>query len=378
VMAGVWMLFMATPGVGAGYLWTWLLVVYFGFSITVLSHTSWAATLSAEYHQRSRIYAYWQTGNVIGMILILALPVVMALMKMGGGTAGGVQAQGLIIVIALPLMVALALWRVDEPRQTAAQAAMRATLGDYFRLLKRPTVLRILTTDLLMGLAPGVAGTLFFFYFMRVKAFDRIESLALLLIYFVAAIAGAVLWTRLAHRFGKSRTLVAACLVYAAVQVGVVFLPAGNFLLAIPFLVAAGIPYSAAPTLLRAMMADYGDEERLASGADRTGLLYAILTGTVKIGAALAASSLILLGWLGFDAANPAASTATSMMGLQVLYAVVPGAIGVLAALALVGYPLTEARHTEIRRLLGDKDAAPPPVPPEDALPLNVAAKPAE
>jgi hypothetical protein len=45
-------------------------------------------------------------------------------------------------------------------------------------------------------------------------------------------------------------------------------------------LVLAGLPYSAAPLLVRAMMADIGDEERLASGVDRTGLLYAIVNGT--------------------------------------------------------------------------------------------------
>ena len=41
-------------------------------------------------------------------------------------------------------------------------------------------------------------------------------------------------------------------------------------------LVLAGLPYSAAPVLVRSMMADIGDEERLESGVDKTGLLYAI------------------------------------------------------------------------------------------------------
>ena len=378
VMVGVWMLFMAQPGVGALHLWVWLIVVYFGYSIAVLSHTSWAATLTSDYHERSRVYAFWQTGNVVGMILILALPVLLAQTGFTRDTASGVQAQGWAIVIALPLMVALALWRVDEQRRRAQPAGSNATLADYFRLLRRPTVVRILLADLLMGLAPNVAGALFFFYFLRIKAFDRIEASALLLIYFVAAIGGAVIWTRLARRFGKSRTLVIACILYAAVQFGVPLLPSGNFLLAVPFLIAAGIPYSAAPTLLRAMMADFSDEERLITGADRTGLLFAILTGTVKIGAALAASSFIVLGALGFNAQDPALSTEASMIGLQALYAIVPGVIGLLAAWVIVGYPLTEARHAEILRQLGEKEAPPPPPLPEDVPLLNAAANLAE
>lgn len=374
LMLAVYMLFMAKPGVTTGYLWLWLIVVYGGYSIGVLSHTSWAAKLTTDYHERSRIYGFWQTGNVIGMIMILAMPLVMSLISKGIGQEGILHGQGWFIVLLLPLMMLLALWRVPEPRpieSTAVNSAgetvsSHATLADYFRLLARPTVIRILAADLATGLAPGIAGTLFFFYFIRVKQFSFLESSALLLIYFVAAIFGAMIWTRLARRTGKSKALIASCVTYAAVQFGVVFLPAGNFWLATPFLIAAGIPYSAGALLLRSMMADYGDEERLMTGVDRTGLLFAILTGTVKIGSALAVTSLILLGALGFDAHTAANSTPLSMMGLQALYAFVPGIVGLLAAAVMIGYPLTEARHAEILRELGEKDGALPPVVPED------------
>ncbi len=383
LMLAVYMLFMAKPGVTTGYLWLWLIVVYGGYSIGVLSHTSWAAKLTTDYHERSRIYGFWQTGNVVGMIMILAMPLVLSLISKGIGQQGILHGQGWFIVVLMPLMMTLALWRVPEPKpieSTAVNAAgetvsANATLADYFRLLARPTVIRILAADLATGLAPGIAGTLFFFYFIRIKQFSFLESSALLLIYFVAAILGAMIWTRLAKRVGKSKALIASCVTYAAVQFGVVFLPAGNFWLATPFLIAAGIPYSAGALLLRSMMADYGDEERLATGVDRTGLLFAILTGTVKIGSALAVTSLILLGSLGFDAHTAANSTPLSMTGLQALYAFVPGIVGLLAAAVMIGYPLTEARHAEILRQLGEKDGALPPVVPEDVAGIepNVA-----
>jgi len=374
LMLAIYMLFMAKPGVTTGYLWFWLIVVYFGYSIAVLSHTSWAAKLTTDYHERSRIYAFWQTGNVIGMIMILAMPLVLSLITKGIGQEGILHGQGWFIVLLLPAMVAVNLIRVPEPKpiesvardEAGALVSGNATLADYFRLLKRPTVVRLLAADLLTGLAPGVAGTLFFFYFMRVKQFTFLESSALLLIYFVAAIFGAMIWTRLAKRMGKARALIAACVTYAVVQFAVVTLPAGNFWLATPFLIAAGIPYSAGALLLRSMMADYGDEERLNSGVDRTGLLFAILTGTVKIGSALAVTSLILLGALGFDAAHAANSTPLSMTGLQALYAFAPGIVGLLAAAVMIGYPLTEEKHAEILRQLGDRDGVLPPVVPED------------
>jgi glycoside/pentoside/hexuronide:cation symporter, GPH family len=380
LLLGIYMLFMAKPGVTNLYLWVWLLVVYFGFSIAVLAHTSWAAKLSSAYHERSRIYGFWQTGNVIGMIMILAMPIVLDMFKLGSSATQILHGQGWFILLLLPLMVMLTLWRVPEPPVIQGTGQHNATLGDYFRLLKRPTVVRILAADLLTGLAPGIAGTLFFFFFMRVKQFNFVESSALLLIYFVAAIIGAMIWTRLAKRVGKAKALIAACLVYAVVQFAVVTLPAGNFWLAAPFLVAAGIPYSAGALLLRSMMADYSDEERLASGQDRTGLLYAILTGTVKIGSALASVSLIILGALGFNGHDAALSSAISMTGLSAMYAFAPGVIGLLAAACLIGYPLTEKKHEEILRQLGERDSASPPPQPEDVVAIapDALSSPAE
>jgi len=371
LMLAIYMLFMAKPGVGAGYLWFWLIVVYFGLSIATLAHTSWASKLTTDYHERSRIYAFWQTGNVVGMIIILTLPLLLSRIGLGDGETEIVAGQGWFIVILLPLMALLALWRVPEPPVVEDANPEKASLKDYFRLISRPTVVRILGADLLTGLAPGIAGTLFFFYFTRVKAFTFLEASTLLLFYFLAAILGGFIWTMLAKRIGKAKALIAACVTYAVVQFLVVTLPAGNFWLAVPFLMAAGIPYSAGALLLRSMLADYGDEERLESGKDRTGLLYAILTGTVKVGSALAVCSLFLLDGLGFDAVNAANSTPLSMQGLEILYALAPGIIGLLAAACMIGYPLTEAKHAEILRQLGDKDGTFPPPTPEDVAGTN-------
>ena len=125
--------------------------------------------------------------------------------------------------------------------------------------------------------------------------------------------------------------------------------------------------------LLRAMLADVGDEERLASGVDRTGLLYAILTGTAKIGSALAVGITFFgLDILGFKAADGATSSGLGMAGLQALYAILPGVLGLVAAWVMVGYPLTEERHTEIRRLLAERDDKEPEHEPALALPPEV------
>ncbi|USQ93644.1 MFS transporter [Caulobacter sp. RL271] len=352
IAIGAFALFMARPGVGPLYLWFWLSVVYVGYSMVVLSQTAWGAVLSSDYQQRSRVFAWWQGANVVGMILVLCLPpIVTGVFK--GDHLDSIAAMGWFIVLLAPLAVLLAVTTVGEP--AAPPRHGKTSLKQYFGLLGRPSVQRLLTADLLMGLAPGIAGTLFLFYFERIKGFDKTQSGILLLIYFIAALAGAPIWPMLAKRIGKHKALAVASVVYAVVQLATVFMPPGEVVLGMVILVLAGLPYSAAQLLVRAMMADIGDEERLETGVDKTGLLYAIVTGTVKLGYALAVGVFIILGALGFDPKTPTAAGDAALVGL---YAFAPAILGLVVAAVMMRYPLDANRLAEIQRQLAARDAA--------------------
>ena len=343
------------PGVSLTYLWIGLLLIYAAQSITTLSQMSWAAVLSPNYDERSRIYGWWQAANVIGMILVLLLP---SLLEGAGlSRAQGVQAMGWMIIILLPLTVGLALAKVPEPRVKAERD--KAGLREYWNLLKRPSVRRLLFADLLIGTGPAITGALFFFYFLTIKEFESAAANVLLLFYFVGAFAGGPLWMKISYRLGKHMTLAVAAIAYACIQIGVFIMPAGNFPVSAVLMFLAGLPFSAGPFLLRAMMADIGDEERLATGMDRTGLLYAILTGTVKIGSALAVFITYQgLDMVGFDAKAGPSNPESALVGLQGFFTFAPAALGVATAALMFGYPLTAARQKEIRQQLDDRDLA--------------------
>jgi len=363
LMLASYMLFMAKPGVDTLYLWIWLLVVYAGVSIASLSQLAWAAVLSPQYDQRSRIYAWWQAGNVVGMILVLTLPALLpALFPALKAQAHviGVQAMGWFIVILMPLTVGLALWKVPEPQVKSENK--HSGIREYLALFKRPTVVRILFADLLIGTGPAITGALFFFFFERVKGFDKSQASLLLLVYFIGGLVGAPLWTWLSHKISKHKALAVSGVVYAGMTMCALAIPQGSMPVAALLMFLIGVPYAAGAFLLRAMMADIGDEERLASGVDRTGLLYAILAGTVKIGSAAAVGvTFPLLQALGFD---PTGKGLDAGLGsLAILFAAVPAAMAVLASLLVWRFPLTPERHAEIRAALAARDIEASPVP---------------
>lgn len=354
LMLSTAMLFMAKPGVTTLYLWTWLLVLYAGVSISSLSQLAWGAAISPEYNQRSRIYAWWQGGNVIGMILVLTLPALLPFVGVKGH-AEAVGAMGWFVVLLLPLTVALAVWRVPEPTITTARE--RSGFSEYFKLLKRPAVARILIVDFLVGTGPAITGALFFFFFVRAKGFEKSTASLLLLVYFVGGLVGAPIWTWLAYRIGKHRALAVSSLFYAVVTLASLLIPKANLPIGALMMFLAGITYAAGAFLLRAMMADVGDEVRLDTRVERTALLYALLSGTVKIGSALAVFvTFSLLGTMGFD---PKAKTGDAgIPGLMGMFALLPAALAIAASAIVAGFPLTEKRHTEIRDALAARDLA--------------------
>lgn len=356
LMFATWMLFMARPGVGEVYLWIGLLIIYGGFSIATLSHMAWAAVLTPDYDQRSRVYGWWQTANVIGAILVLALPPL--LFQVYGAThAQGVQAMGLFIIILLPISLAISLAVVPEPRITSAPD--RSGIREYLGLFRRATVRRILIVDILNGTGPAITGALFFFYFHALKGFDRGPAGVLLLIYFVGGLIGAPIWMWLSYRLGKHRTLAYSGLFYAAIQIAVWLMPSGAFVPAAGCMLLAGLSFSASAFLLRAMMADVGDEERLDSGVDRTGLLYALLTGTVKVGSALAVFVTFRgLDMAGFQTQAGAVNDPASLTALQLMFTATPAALAIAGAWVIWSYPLTAEKHAEVRARLAEKDLA--------------------
>lgn len=352
-VVAAWMLFMAGPGIDGAYILVWLIFGFVGQSMASMAHVAWAARIAPHYDQRSRVYGWWQGFTVLGLISILAMP---PLMRLGFGLdhAAGVQAMGWFVMLTLPPTIAAAVLLVGEPPTTPN--ASPPHWRQYLALMGRGSVLRLLATDIALGTGPAIAGSLFFFYFEAIRGIDRGLAGLLLLVYFVGAMAGAPLWARLARRIGKHKALMIAAIGYALAQIAILVVPSG-LVWAIVVMALSGLPFSAGPILLRAMMADVGDEERLASGVDRNGLLFGLLSGTVKIGSSLA----VIVGFsaldaLGFEAKAGAANSPEALLALTIGFSVAPALLGLAAAAIIAGHRLDADAHASMRRQLDDRD----------------------
>jgi GPH family glycoside/pentoside/hexuronide:cation symporter len=356
LMFATYMIFMAVPGVSLAYLVTWLLVLYAGFSMLTLGHSAWAAALVPEYHQRSRVYGWMQAVGVIAIVIVLALPVILAV-GWHKTTAQGVQAMGWFIIAVTPLTIGLCLLAVGEPRQ--AETANRITLKDYWTMIARPSLLRILAADLFLALGPAITAALYLFFFTQALGFTRTQTTSLLLIYIAAGLVGAPTWAAVARRIGKHWAVVAGCILYGFAQALVFVLPHGNMSLMIPGMFFAGFVVSCFTFLIRAMIADVSDEVRLDIGKDRSALLYGLITSTSKVGSALAVVvTFPIIEYFGFNPKEGVMNTGVPLDALIACYVVVPVLTMFVGAYAMWGYKLDANRHDGIRAELATRDAA--------------------
>ncbi|KPF75790.1 hypothetical protein IP88_07010 [alpha proteobacterium AAP81b] len=350
MMAGVAQVFFASPGISAGVAFAGLLTMYLGFSSAVVSHTSWGAVLSDDYHERSRVFGWWQTANLLGLLTILFVPPLALFLAGARDATVGVHAMGWVILIALPVTLLLNLGVVPE---RAPRAAEHPTLKDIIGVARLPLLRRLLLVDLLANLAPGLAGALLIFFFEAARGYSAAEARWLLVPYFAAGMLSAPVWVRVARATSKHRTIVWALVGYAAALSVTLVIPPGNFTLALLGFGLSGIPAVAPLFLLRAMLADLSDAETLRTGKDRTALFYAALVAVQKLGYAIPVGlSYSILAIIGFDPKLGQANSPEALTGLVIMFVAPPVLLSLLAALIVRGWPIdAEAQATNARAL---------------------------
>jgi GPH family glycoside/pentoside/hexuronide:cation symporter len=207
---------------------------------------------------------------------------------------------------------------------------------------------RLLFAYLLNGIANGFPATLFFLFAQHVLRLPERDAYLLLCLYFFCGLPAMPLWLWLGRRLGKHRAWVAAMLWNCPVFVLVMLLGAGDFWPFLAICVLTGLTLGADLALPPAMQADVVDLDTLESGAQRTGLYFAVWNMATKLALAIAVGiAFPILGAIGFPATTPAA-----LIGLAALYGLFPVGFKLAAVWAAWGYPIDAKRQREIRGLI--------------------------
>ena len=345
---------------GAAWLSVWLVVFYVGWTMIQIPVSAWAGQLAAQYHERSRVQTYFQVATAGGLLLVLVLPAVLDQL----GARAGLPADpglkvaamgGFILATFVPTLIA-ALALVKEPPAPPPSAASSTLRRDLALAARDPLLRKVLTSDFAVTLGQLIRSSLFVFF---VSAYMGRPDLAagLFLLQFVFGVFAGPIWLRIGYRLGKHRAAIAGELAQVAINLGLLLVTPGALPLLIGLTIVQGLAQGSGNLMLRSMVADIADKQRLESGEDRTGLLFSIFSLTGKAATAVAVGvALPLVGLLGF---KPGAVNAPeALLGLKLVFALGPAFAHLASAWLIAGFSLDEAGHADIRRQLDSRDAA--------------------
>lgn len=326
-------LFFAGHGLTRTMLWLWLSIGFIGYSVIVLSHLAWASTVGVDAQGRTRVFAWWQIFASLGQLTVLAIPPIL-LWLTDGKLVDAVRVIGIALLLIVPVCVLLALSAMPErpPAETRANS-----LRDYLGLLIQRRVWKILLADLALGLTVGISNTVAVFYFTRTLGLSASVATTLIMAQNAMALVGTPLLARLAIKAGNARSLSIGAVIYATAHLTYLVVPAEVPLLAaIPALVC-GLFLPVTTFMPRVMMAVIAESERESTGLNRSGLLYSMLNGTMKLAIGLSVGlAFSTLAFMGFDPASPV--TAEGAAALRYLMALVPAGLLAFTAIMMRNY----------------------------------------
>ena len=303
------------------------------------------------------------------------MAVLIAAPALGLSDAAAVQDCGWLIIVLIPIGALVAASMTGEHIEPNAQSH-QVVFRDYWQVLIKPDLLRLFVSQIAVTLGPGWMSAIYLFFFKASRGFSTQQATILLAIYILAGIPGALLTAALARRIGKHRTLMATTTAYSLGLLTIFVLPRANVVAFAPMMFFEGVFASGFGMMVQAMLADVGDEIRLAQGKQRMSLVYAINTLAQKIAAAAAiALTFPLLQALGFNPGEGVINTPAAIHNLDMAFLIGPIVFVMLGGACVIGWRLDAARHDQIRTALAARDAELEPKPNESVNTISIATQ---
>lgn len=355
MMLAIYKLFMPTGAVTELYLLGWLVVLWTGWTMLFIPYYAWAAELSSDYNERTRITGWRAWIGMAANVASKVVPVLAIFFFDYGGTEETLLLIGVMTLILLPVTVGLTIFNVPESRDY--RPTQIPLLPGLKLMWRNAPFKRLVLAFFVNQLGSAISTALVVFYIRNVLQEEQ-SSILMLLVYYGFNLMGIPFWIWFSARVSKHRAWCIGLLIFSCFQLGYLFLGAGDFYYMLPITACTGFLGGSFWVIPNSMKADVIDVDRLESGEDRTAWYFAVWSFTTKVALSVGPwLALTLLAIVGFEA-GPGGGTAEGMLGLKLLFVLGPAAGFALAALIAWNYPLDQKTHAELREKIDDARSA--------------------
>lgn len=358
------MLFVPQMEVSNLYLLIWISAIYFGYTLIEIPYGAWGAEISEDYHERNRITGSRQIFLLLGLLVAITAPIVVAKIMAapgepdkGAATREAMAALGWLTAGLLPVCLFILLRSVREP---VAGISTPVSFVEGMRIAMRNGPLRIVLIATILGsLAGSINAGVAVLFFEHVAQLGK-DSSILIFILFFAGVIGSPFWVKIGGKIGKHKgigvagfiSLFAFGMTPLIIYVVKPTHPEAVFPAMLCITLIQGFTIGAAPILGQSILADVCDLDTIKSGEQRTAFLFAFLAMVRKIFEAVGVGiALPILAWVGFNPAVPTNSS-VSLFTLTAMYCLVPLTLWVISTMVIWQYPITHQRQARLRAAL--------------------------
>lgn len=354
MMLAIYQLFLPPAGAGAWHMGIWMFVLSIATTMMLIPYYAWAAELSPDYNERSRITGVRSMMGVVGSLAAQLAPAGALLFFGIGGSSTVLEIVGITMLVIMPICVYLTVTRVPEPTEYIASAT--PIMEGLKLMVSNKPFLRLIIAFMVSSTALSITTPLYLFFITYVLHEEE-KAIYMLTFFYLANLSAVPFWVWLSSKIGKHRAYVGSFTLIGLAHPFYIFLGAGDFWYMLPITIVTGFAAGGFHALPNSMKADVIDLDTLKTGENRAALFFSTYSFTAKLSGSLGGSiGLFALAFIGFNSVAPELNTPVQLFGLKFLFAMFPSVFYLTACAIIWNYPITEERHSELRRELEEKN----------------------
>jgi len=346
-----------------GKFWYYLIVALLldtAYTAVNVPYTALTAELTQDYDERTNLSSFRFGFSILGSMLASFLHTQIVGAFSTDPRTGNAVSIGLWSVVSVLGFVATFLGTREParavPTSTAEKEGPGFVAGLRIAFSNRPFVLVTIIYLLSWLTIQFVQNNIFIYARDWVGIEARQFGFVLLTIQF-SAFLWVLIWARVSERIGKKNVYYIGAVVFVLVLLGLFFVQRGQTTLVFVLSAVAGVGLSVGYLIPWSMLPDVIELDELETGQRREGVFYGFFVFLQKLGLSL---GLFISGWvLEFAGYIPAEAGQpipvqpdNVLLALRLLVGPAGAAILLLSFIAVYFYPLTKAKHAEIRAQL--------------------------
>ncbi|MGD9331381.1 MAG: glycoside-pentoside-hexuronide (GPH):cation symporter [Desulfobacterales bacterium] len=328
-----------------------IFALFLFWTIVTVPYESLGPEITFDYNERTSLFAVRDGLLIAGTLAAAASPAIIgALFATQASPEGERRKFFWLAVCYAPILISTCAWCTYRIRELPAAAdtgiAKLTSLQGLRSIAANRPFLILLAAYTISAIGSNLPATLILYYVEYVLQSSRADLF--LMLYFVTGVLFLPAWIRFAGRYGKKPAWLISMAINTGVFLGVFFLGPGDELIYGILVVGSGLGFGATLAIPSAIQADVIDYDELLTGKRREGLYIGIWSIAKKLAAAVGVgTSLAFLGQAGYE--PNVEQSASVVLTLRVLYALVPCLCSIAGLAIALAYPLDAAVHRSIR-----------------------------